>query len=218
MGNTNTLQSKIGSHEFMNESFVSDNSTNLCSDTDSKCTLKKEDCGFWVNLFANFVNALGLGGSFVKCPLEYYECKDNVLILDKLLSGFYSGQKVPSGENVDKPKDKGKCSHGGILDGSSFVAAEGGINKDSGYTVFSPHASLHRIAADLAINHTQLFFDEIRYEIGNNDYNTFLKLNIDESKLNKVGDVLCSTYLSRASKLLMFGCIILITFLNYLSV
>ena len=215
MGNTNVLQLKIGTQEFMNEPIVTENSTDLCSDTDSKCILKKEECGYWVNLFASFINALGLGGSSIKCPLEYYECKDNILMLDKLLSGYYSGQSVPSGEDVDKPKGKGKCSHGGILDGSSFVEAEGGINKDSGYTIFSPHATLHKTAADLAINHTQLFFDQIRSEIGDSNYNLFLKLKIDESKLRKTGDILCSTSLTRASKFVTFGCIFFFKFIHF---
>ena len=85
---------------------------------------------------------------------------------------------------MNKPTDKIKCSHGGILDLSSLsVEAIGGINKDSGYLIFSPHANLHLTAAALAIEHTEYFFEEMRKNIGNNEFNNFLDLTIDDSTL-----------------------------------
>ncbi len=40
----------------------------------------------------------------------------------------------------------------------------------------SPHAHLHEIAASLAINHTEFFFNQIRKEIGDKEFAQFLKL------------------------------------------
>ena len=39
---------------------------------------------------------------------------------DTLLSGYYAGQKIEN-QAVTKPTNLDKCSHGGILDGSSFI-------------------------------------------------------------------------------------------------
>ena len=60
-------------------------------------------------------------------------CVDN-LITGKLTSGYRSGQ------DVKKPVDMGKCSHGGQTDDSRFRPATGGINKDSSSKLESPHA------------------------------------------------------------------------------
>ena len=58
----------------------------------------------------------------------------NNLITGKLTSGYRSGQ------DVKKPVDMGKCSHGGQTDDSRFRPATGGINKDSSSKLESPHA------------------------------------------------------------------------------
>ena len=60
------------------------------------------------------------------------KCATN-LITGKLTSGYRSGQ------DVKKPINKEKCSHGGKTDDSSFLSA-GGINKDSTSIEESPHA------------------------------------------------------------------------------
>lgn len=192
MGYTNTLQTKIGTTAFKDEPMVTVNDTDLCSHDDDKCTLVKEECSFFVNIFAGLINAVGLGGSFVKCPLEYYDCEGNLLMLSKLVSGYYTGQELPGGVPYNKPDQLGKCSHGGILDGSSFIEAEGGINKDSGYTVFSPHAKLHTAAAALAINHSQLFLDDIRSEIGDSEFEIFLSIMADQKDVEKAGLTSCT--------------------------
>ncbi len=77
-----------------------------------------------------------------------------------------------------------KCSHGGVLDSSSIYNATGGINKDSGYLLFSPHADFHLKAAELAINHTELFFENIRNNIGDKEFANFLLLEIDNITLS----------------------------------
>ena len=61
------------------------------------------------------------------------KCGKN-LITGKLTSGYRSGQ------DVRKPVNKGKCSHGGRTDDSRFQSATGGINKDSTSIEESPHA------------------------------------------------------------------------------
>ena len=60
-------------------------------------------------------------------------CENN-LITGKLTSGYRSGQ------DIKKPVDIGKCSHGGQTDDSRFKPATGGINKDSSSKLESPHA------------------------------------------------------------------------------
>ena len=59
-------------------------------------------------------------------------CENN-LITVKLTSGYRSGQ------DIKKPVNVGKCSHGGQTDDSRLKPATGGINKDS----FSKHESPH---------------------------------------------------------------------------
>lgn len=60
-------------------------------------------------------------------------CAKN-LITWKLTSGYRSGQ------DIKKPVNMGKCSHGGQTDDSRFRPATGGINKDSSSKLESPHA------------------------------------------------------------------------------
>ena len=71
------------------------------------------------------------------------------------------------------------------MDNSSSIEATGGINKDSGYLLFSPHANLHLKAAALAISHTEKFFNQIREKIGDAEFAKFLDLEIDNVTLNK---------------------------------
>lgn len=186
---------------------VTTNDTDICSDSNSTlagCVLMTEECSTMVNMFVTLLNYIGLTGTMAQCPLEYFKCSGNLLILDKLVSGYYTGQKLPDGSPYDKPNKLGKCSHGGILDGSSFVAAEGGINKDSGYTVFSPHAHLHTEAARLAINHTKYFFDDIRRDIGDAEFDNFLKLSVDQETLNTISDVSCPSSMIKSDQIMCF--------------
>ena len=60
-------------------------------------------------------------------------CEKN-LITVKLTSGYRSGQ------DIKKPVNAGKCSHGGQTDDSRLKPATGGINKDSSSKHESPHA------------------------------------------------------------------------------
>lgn len=139
------------------------------------------------------INKLNLAGSYVQCPLKYFNCTNNILILDALVSGYYTGSELQDGIEVPKPKGKSKCSHGGILDGTSFVEAQGGINKDSGYTILSPHADLHLAAARLGIEHTKYYFDEIRKSVGDAKFKRFLEIEIDNATLSSLGNIPCSS-------------------------
>lgn len=120
---------------------------------------------------------------------------------DHLVSGYYSGQ------NVIRDESSG-CNHGGLLDVDSM---SGGINKvnlglyivgkrhqlscyslkkDSGYYLFSPHADLHSIAADLAVNHTEYFFNQLRDKIGDEEFNIFLKIKLEKTFLDIIVDLI----------------------------
>lgn len=60
---------------------------------------------------------------------------------------------------------KGKCSHGGDADISSW--GQGGINKD---TPSSSHGDLHNAAALAATNATSELLDLIRAAIGDSEF------------------------------------------------
>lgn len=58
---------------------------------------------------------------------------------------------------------KGKCSHGGRIDQTSYIAPKGGINKD---TLDSSHGYLHSDASNMAIAATSELLDDIRRAAG----------------------------------------------------
>lgn len=135
----------------------------------SNCTLIKVNCTTTVQKFAGFMG--------VECPMTYFKCSKNVIMLNKLVSGYYTNQELPDGTPWPKPGTVMKCSHGGFLDKDSFtIQAVGGINKDVGYYLFSPHADLHLKASRLAISHTEEFFNQIRAKIGDTKFDHFLRI------------------------------------------
>ncbi|XP_058236777.1 von Willebrand factor A domain-containing protein 7-like [Hemibagrus wyckioides] len=79
---------------------------------------------------------------------------EEVIEKQKLTSGYYG---------LSKPK--GKCSHGGLLDISSWF--EGGINKD---TDSSHHGYLHYEAASVATAATRELLEDIRAAIGDSEF------------------------------------------------
>lgn len=89
-------------------------------------------------------------------PLTCPFCDDNV-ITSKLTSGYYGG------EDRVKPSPA-KCSHGGLTDGSAGPFGFG-INKDSFLCQFSPHASRHSAAANVAREATKKFIREIKADV-----------------------------------------------------
>ena len=123
------------------------------------------------------------------------------MINDKLISGYYGGQKLPNGIPYSKPNKMGKCSHGGMFDKTVNEVAKGGINKDSGYFIVSPHAHLHKNATDLAIKHTKFFFETIRNKIGDKEYAKLLNLELTKAQIDaSKGTVICSASMRICSK------------------
>jgi hypothetical protein len=109
-----------------------------------------------------------------------------------LINGYYGGQKLPDGTDYSKPINTGKCSHGGMFDKTVNEVAKGGINKDSGYFIVSPHAHLHKKATDLAIKHTKFFFETIRNKIGDKEYAKLLNLELTQAQIDaNKGTVIC---------------------------
>ena len=78
----------------------------------------------------------------------------NLIKLNKLVSGYYERQKLEDQTPVKKPQD---------------------IDKDSGMFLFSPHANIHIKAANLAIDHTEYYFNQMREKIGDKEFSKFLK-------------------------------------------
>ncbi|XP_019642535.1 PREDICTED: von Willebrand factor A domain-containing protein 7-like isoform X2 [Branchiostoma belcheri] len=111
----------------------------------------------------------------------WYKCEDNIRAeLNQqglLTSGYSSNQKDLNGNPVNKPEGVGKCSHGGHFDGSKDIPAAGGINKDTKWSLFSPHSDLHNQAAQLAVKATEEFFRSIRTATGDAQFANFLNLN-----------------------------------------
>uniref|UniRef100_H2ZVT1 Uncharacterized protein n=1 Tax=Latimeria chalumnae TaxID=7897 RepID=H2ZVT1_LATCH len=94
------------------------------------------------------------------------KCENNLLedmLGNRLLtSGYFS--------LYSSSKPKGKCSHGGFFDRTSYTAPKGGINKDS---TSSPHSHLHQTAVTVAINATIEALEDIRDAVGDQ---LFLKM------------------------------------------
>ncbi|KAM9801358.1 von Willebrand factor A domain-containing protein 7 [Neosynchiropus ocellatus] len=78
-----------------------------------------------------------------------------------LTTGYFS---------ASPPKPEGKCSHGGVLDGSRTMGARGGINKDSTSPLFSPHHYLHKEAASLAEEATAAVLRDLRDTVGTKSF------------------------------------------------
>jgi hypothetical protein len=97
-------------------------------------------------LFVYVVKSLLQKITLNKCPLEYYECTNNIRseILQQglLTSGYSVNQHNEDNEPILKPTNVEKCSHGSVLDTSSHLPAIGGINKDTVTPIYSPHFDL----------------------------------------------------------------------------
>lgn len=91
-----------------------------------------------------------------------------------------------------------------------------GINKDSGYYVFSPHADLHLTAANLAILHTENYFDMLRTSIGDTEFANFLNLKNYSVAYATYDEYLrhCHASFIFSSSLLILICLLLILILH----
>ncbi|VDH95009.1 Hypothetical predicted protein [Mytilus galloprovincialis] len=87
------------------------------------------------------------------------DCKDNMLVVNKLTSGYHHGRG-----NVKPPRSRGsktgKCSHGGPADTSRLLPAKCGINKDTTIERLSPHYHLHDDAYLAAVAATKHFLKD----------------------------------------------------------
>jgi len=92
----------------------------------SNCEIVESRCNGIVTKVVELLHLAGLG-KVINCPLRYYKCKGNLVKLDKLVSGYYEGQKLEDQTPVTKPAGIDKCSHGGVLDKTSYVGASGRI-------------------------------------------------------------------------------------------
>jgi len=123
MGRT-YINTNIGRANFSSQPIISNVDTTACL---NNCTITEMKCGTLTTLFINLIQFLGLS-STLQCPLIYYKCSGNIVKLDALVSGFYTGQKLEDGTPVLKPESQAKCSHGGILDKSVIKPAEGNFS------------------------------------------------------------------------------------------
>ena len=107
--NKTTINTDIGKTTFgtSNPTLI-DNKTTACN---TSCTITKMGCGKLVTIMVSLIKLVGLGKT-VSCPVEYYKCEGNIIELNKLVSGYYSGQKLDNVATVDKPTGLSKCSHG----------------------------------------------------------------------------------------------------------
>ncbi|XP_063613332.1 von Willebrand factor A domain-containing protein 7-like [Penaeus indicus] len=111
------------------------------------------------------------------CASSQGACPGNVIKSAGLSSGYYQYDD-PAAASIllPKPTTGGKCSHGGVLDDSSSVAAEGGINKDTASPCFSPHYHLHEQAAELAVQATVHYLNVLLDAVGNDKYRRLFDL------------------------------------------
>ena len=103
--------------------------------------------------FIGFLNIISFGQVIESTSI--YECNNNLdsslKSRKELTSGYSLGGKDSNGEVIVKPQ--GKCSHGGIIDGSTDQSATGGINKDSSHLELASHHDYHEVAANVAQQH-----------------------------------------------------------------
>ncbi|KAK4307782.1 hypothetical protein Pmani_020476 [Petrolisthes manimaculis] len=101
------------------------------------------------------------------CPSSQGYCSGNVISGAGLSSGYYTyPSELGASQLVPKPTTGGKCSHGGLLDVSSYDEAKGGVNKDTTSPCFSPHHNLHADAAEAAVQATDYYLKHIERVIG----------------------------------------------------
>src|SRR5207245_5402085 len=116
-------------------------------------------CGSCSLLAPDCCTVLSLPGQILSgtCP----NCSSN-LITNELTSGYYAGLTLQGVLPEDRTKPIAtKCSHGGPFDFTT-TTLDGGINKDSRDCGFSPHATYHNIAADVATDASYQFVLDLK--------------------------------------------------------
>jgi hypothetical protein len=109
MGHTNDINYAIGSVQFnsLPVATAADNVTCV-----SNCTEVSVTCSPFIQLLNSFLQLIKFHSFKVTCPILYYRCTGNLVQLNKLVSGYYSGQKLDNGDTIAKPDGMLKCSHG----------------------------------------------------------------------------------------------------------
>ncbi|XP_033098972.1 von Willebrand factor A domain-containing protein 7-like, partial [Anneissia japonica] len=112
-----------------------------------------------------------------KTGVGEYECFYN---RHKAIKGTRYTSGYLSGQDVIKPEEAGKCSHGGTFDETRHTEATGGINKQTTDPFLSPHYYYHKDAARLAFEATMDYFVHPDYGIlnttGEVDFRSILNL------------------------------------------
>ena len=126
-----------------------------------------------------------------------YECEDNLdssLKSQKLLTSGYSHGAQYTDHNREIVKPNGKCSHGGIIDGSQDQPATGGINKDSIHPELALHYKYHKEAADVAQQHSYNFLLSMRNDVNNDKlFGKFLGIDIEQPIATSIAAVVDTT-------------------------
>lgn len=140
---------------------IAGHATQTCTDCDPKRYIYGFD---FLNKGAMFTNP--------------YTCKDNIKTT-LITTGYYVGQLDINGNEIKKPA--GKCSHGGFLDASSSLSANGGINKDSPVKMWSPHYDFFDRAARVAQLATAEILQGIRSDVSDDQlFGEYLGLYVYE--------------------------------------
>lgn len=165
-GNDISIYHVLGEFDLEIENTVS-KSIPTCSD----CTKTGS-----LNLLFKIARFFGIFVESTSC----YDCVGNLNSFLKeqkmLTSGYYEGGKDDENNLISKPQ--GKCSHGGIFDGTTDDSAKGGINKDSAHPKVASHYKLHRQAVDVAEEHSMQMLLTIRQDVNNDEmFIEFLGLN-----------------------------------------
>ncbi|XP_030643651.1 von Willebrand factor A domain-containing protein 7-like [Chanos chanos] len=103
---------------------------------------------------------------------------ESIITERKLTSGYTSSS------GLFKPP--GKCSHGGLIDLTSFQEPKGGINKDG---VDSEHGHLHFQAANMAIEATKELLEDVWASAGNDDFLRLMGISQTFNVLSVVIDI-----------------------------
>ncbi|KAM9314807.1 von Willebrand factor A domain-containing protein 7-like [Pholidichthys leucotaenia] len=96
-------------------------------------------------------------------------CDDNILP-DVLTKGMLTSGYL---DVFSSDKPAGKCSHGGPFDKTSKKDPVGGINKDG---ITPGHGSLHKKAANLAVDATVELLEDIRVAVGDKNFTRLMGL------------------------------------------
>ena len=94
MGKLTQLNELIGTVEFNNQAFVSPTEINACN---GNCNLISVPCSTLAKILSSLLSFAGYQSTITSCPLQYFNCTNNIGILDKLLSGYYTGQALTDG-------------------------------------------------------------------------------------------------------------------------